>query len=262
MPSGRILRRLATTGAAVALFLLACPRAAAQQNLFNVPSGKITDLGELFFQEQFNFSRPIGSSNTTFDLGLGHNFELGVNMLDVFFYENGPPEAPGAHQMNPDVLFNGQKGFELVDEVWSLGIGTQMGFNPAPKTRDMRYQAFAWAINEFKMPEERGSLYAGVYYANIAYGGRGDRGGGLFGVEVPIVKDRFHFQADYITGNRDISVAVIGGVFFFPNKWQLSVGAQVPTFRSHTPTGIVVELTHPGFRIFKSKHTEPNRELD
>jgi len=32
----------------------ACHRTA---NLFNVPSGKVTDLGELFFQEQFNFLR-------------------------------------------------------------------------------------------------------------------------------------------------------------------------------------------------------------
>jgi len=47
---------------------LSTQHATAQQNLFNVPSGKVTDLGELFFQEQFNFSGSVGTSNSTFDV--------------------------------------------------------------------------------------------------------------------------------------------------------------------------------------------------
>lgn len=253
MRSGR-LRGLAVNAAALAVLAFAAPQASAQQNLFNVPNGKITNLGEMFFQQQFNFSRPIGSSNSTFDFGLGHNFELGFNMLDVNFYESSNRIETGRRQENPDVLFNGQKGFDLIEDVWSLGIGSQMGFNPAPQRRDIRYQAFVWAINEFQLPDERGSVYAGAYYANVAYGGPGDAAGGLFGIEIPVIKDRFHFQADYITGNRDISVAVIGGVILFPNHWQLSVGTQVRTFRSHNPTGLVVELTHPGIPLFKRRH--------
>ena len=250
----RIFKFQQTVAAAIALVATAisAPRADAQQNLFNVPSGKITNMGELFFQEQFNFSRSIGSSNTTFDLGLGHNFEIGFNALDLNLYQRGGP-ADGPAQANPDLLFNAQKGFELIDEVWQLGIGAQMGFNPATHPRDVRYQAFAWAINEFKLPEERGSIYAGGYYANVAYGGPGDRFGALLGIEVPIIKERLSFQADYINGNRDISVGVIGCVIYFPSKWQLSLGGQVPAFRSHNPYGFVFELTHPGFSLFKKK---------
>ena len=250
------LRRDLVVLAGLALFWASSPQASAQQNLFNVPSGKITNLGEMFFQEQFNFTRPVGSSNTTIDFGLGHNFELGLNVLDVNFYERGAMATLGQRQVNPDLLLNGQKSFELIDEVWSLGIGSQMGFNPARQSRDVRYQAFAWAINEFKLPDERGSIYAGAYYANVAYGGPGDRFGAMFGAEIPIIKDRFHFQADYISGNRDISVAVIGGVIFLPGKWQLSIGAQVPAFRSHSPSGLVLELTHPGLQFFKSRRAE------
>lgn len=228
------------------------PRAAAQQNLFNVPNGKITNLGEMFFQEQFNFSRPAGSSNSTFDFGLGRDFELGFNVLDMNFYEHGDP-PDGRHQVNPDLLLNAQKGFELTEDEWHLGIGSQMGINPAKRSRDVRYQALAWAINEFKLPEDRGSFYAGAFYANVAYAGPGDRFGALFGTEIPIIKDKLHFQADWITGNRDISVIVVGGVILFPNTWQLSLGAQLPAPRSHNPHGFVMELTHPGIELFKKR---------
>jgi hypothetical protein len=51
----------------------------AQQNLFNVPSTDITQKGQWFFQQQFNFlTASLGSSNTTLDYGLGHPLEIGL----------------------------------------------------------------------------------------------------------------------------------------------------------------------------------------
>jgi hypothetical protein len=247
-------RPILTAILVLAAFAANAPRAAAQQNLFNVPNGKITNLGEMFFQQQFNFSRQVGSSNSTFDFGLGRDFEAGFNILDVNMYEN--LDAPtGPAQVNPDLLFNMQKGFELVDEVWHLGIGTQMGINPARRSKQVRYQALAWAINEFTMPDEGASFYAGGYYANTAYGGPGNRFGGLFGIEVPIIKDRLHFQADWITGNRDISQIVVGGVIMFENQWQLSIGGMLPAPRSHNPYGVVIEFTRPGISLAKKRRT-------
>ncbi len=222
----------------------------AQQNLFNVPSGQITKSGDVFFQEQFNFTRPVGSSNTTIDVGLGQGWEVGFNALDLNFYEKNKAPSFGQQQVNPDVIFNAQKGFELIDEVWSLGIGSQMGFNPAGRNRDIRYLNFTWVINELTLPDDKAKIYAGGYYSNIAYAGPGKRFGFMAGTEIPIVKDKFHFQADIITGTRDISVAVIGGVFFLPKKWQISIGAQVPLPGSGNPYGAVVEITQPGYALF------------
>lgn len=70
--------------AAACLLLLATGGAAfGQQNLLNVPSGQITKSGNLFFQEQLNFARLTGTSNTTIDFGLGWGWEVGFNVLDV-----------------------------------------------------------------------------------------------------------------------------------------------------------------------------------
>lgn len=227
------------------------PSARAQQNLFNVPNGQITGLGDVFFQQQFNFARPAGTSNSTFDFGLGRGFEIGFNALDFNMYERLGPPAPGERrQVNPDLLVNAQKGFELIDEVWSLGIGTQAGVNPARQSRQVRFQNFTWGVSELTLTEGGLKAYVGAYYANTAYAGPGARGGFMLGTEVPIIKDKVHFQADFISGRRDISVGVVGAVFFLPNKWQLSLGAQLPAPRSGNPYGAVIELTLPGYPLF------------
>lgn len=242
--------------ASIALLLLGFTPswASAQQNLFNVPNGQITNLGEVFFQQQFNFTPKAGSSNTTFDFGLGHGWEIGFNLLDLNIYDSAPAPAPFARtQENPDLMLNFQKGFEIVDDFWSLGVGGQFGINPARQTRDVRFENFTWLINSIEIPEIRGKAYVGAYYANVAYGGPGDRFGALLGLEIEAIKERLSFQADCITGNREISVIVVGGVVTFPNKWQLSIGSQLPTPRSHNPYGVVIELTQPGFRLFSRR---------
>ena len=152
----------------------------------------------------------MGSSNTTLDVGLGQGWEVGFNALDLNFYEKNKAPSFGQQQVNPDVIFNAQKGFELIDEVWSLGIGSQMGFNPAGRKRDIRYQNFTWVINELTLPDDKAKSTRVVTTRISHTQGRGSDSGSWAGTEIPIVKDKFHFQADVITGTRDISVAVIG----------------------------------------------------
>jgi hypothetical protein len=254
------MRGLDRTGfrAVVALLLLAgCGGAAfGQQNLFNVPSGQITKPGNLFFQEQLNFAHLVGTSNTTIDFGLGRGWEVGFNVLDVSLYDRTPETdaLAGPKQVNPDLLFNAQKGFELT-EFWDLAFGGQFGFNPARDRKERRFQEFVWAITELEIPERKefGKYYLGLYQANTAYGGPGERVGFMLGVEIPIIPERLSFQADYISGNRDISVAVIGGVYTFKSGWQLSAGLQVPAPRSQNPYGLVLEFTYPGLPLFAGK---------
>ena len=73
----------------------------------------------------------------------------------------------------------------------------------------------------------------------------------MIGGEVPIVKDKLSFQFDALLGDNDLSVAVIGGVYTFANRWQLSLGAQVPIVGSGNTQGLVIEFTYPGMNLFK-----------
>jgi hypothetical protein len=63
--------------------LLVCGPEWGQQNLFNVPSGQITEYDSLFFQQQFNFSKKSGQNNSTFDCGIGNGFEIAGSLLEV-----------------------------------------------------------------------------------------------------------------------------------------------------------------------------------
>ncbi len=242
----------------LAAFILATSAAtvSAQQNLFNVPSGIITGRGELFFQQQFNMGKLTRTSNTSVAVGLGDGWEAGLNLLDLYMYDQSAAQhesLPTASvQGNPDLMANVQKGFQVTD-FWKTGVGTQAGFNPARTQSSIQFQNFSWWINSFEIPghEEFGKWYLGADYANHAYAGAGNRVGGMIGGEVPIVKDKLSFQFDALLGDNDLSVAVIGGVYTFANRWQLSLGAQVPIVGSGNTQGLVIEFTYPGMNLFK-----------
>lgn len=247
----RIPRTLLTIALWTGAWVGVAGRCDAQQNLFNVPSGQITKRGELFFQQQFNFAGGVGTSNTTVDVGVGRGWEVGFNFLDLQMYQPRDSGASiGPQQVNPDLLVNLQKGFEVAD-FWNVGVGTQIGGNPSRRTRDTRFLNFTWVINQFEVPEreEFGKWYVGAYSANKAYAGPGDSVGFLLGAEVPIVRDKLSFQFDWVGGRNDLGVAVVGGVYTFPSGWQLSLGAQLPAPRSDNPYGVVLEFTYPGFPL-------------
>ncbi len=232
--------RLFTTAAC--LGWCAAP-ASAQQNLFNVPSAEITPQNGLFFQQQFNLNRSY-QSNSTISYGLGHDFEVGLNVFDLAFLpERGSQMGAGS----PLFLVNAQKGFELTDD-FKLGLGTQLGQTVPGRRADVRLANFTYLTGVADLPDERGKLYAGTYFANGQYRNqRGDPVGFMLGYDIPVIKDRFSLIGDYISGRSGISVAVIGGVYQFNENVQLSVGAQLPSPGSHNPYGAVIELTYvPG----------------
>ncbi|WP_254507920.1 hypothetical protein [Anatilimnocola floriformis] len=217
---------------------------AAQQNLFNVPSARITPPEDVFFQQQFNFLQD-GASNTTIEFGLWEGFEAGFNILDVPLYLGGGIADLDSNN-TADFLVNLQKGIPL-SELVHLGIGTQLGVTQLGTALDAQRPTalvnFDWIVVESEIPDV-GFFYGGAYYGNKPYLGKGNTLGLMLGTEVPIVEDKFSFMADVLMGSNDISVAVIGGVYTFPGtRWQLSLGAQLPFPGSHNDFGAVLEIT-------------------
>jgi hypothetical protein len=205
-----------------------------QQNLFNVPSSDITEKGQWFFQEQLNLNSS-GVSNTTFDYGLGNNWEVGVNLLGLDFYHRS------GGVIDPEPLLNLQKRFDINDS-WGIGIGTQLGAMAPIHHHETRFSTFNYVNNQYRLGH-LGKVFGGAYFANDAYTGSKSQAGFMAGLEIPIWENKFHFQADYIQGNTPIGVSVIGFVIFLPHRWNMSVGAQVPSVNSHNECGLVLELT-------------------
>lgn len=217
-----------------ALMILPMPICFAQQSLFNVPSSDITHTGKFFFQEQINLGKMSGISNTTVDYGLENELEIGFNIFNVDLY-------PTNEMRNPYVLANFQKGF-TINEHYKIGLGTQTGITPPIHNKEIGIPSFSFFNNQLDL-EEYGHYNLGAYHANHAYAGEGDSFGLMAGVEYPLLEKEFHLMGDILTGNNDLSVAVLGFVIFLPQDWQLSFGAQLPAPTSNNDYGAVIEFT-------------------
>ena len=224
----------------LAIILLWHGRAVAQQNLFNVPAATITSKGDFFFQQQLNLNAS-GQSNTTIDYGISKDFEIGLNILDVPIYSDAGPFTGSSNDLS-DVLFNLQRGMLVTDNV-RMGFGGQMGVSQGNALGRMDYVNFSWLSVRYTAPGDRGWYNVGVYYGNPAYLGPNDSNGLMLGLEYPIVPEKLHFMADWLTGNNDIAVAVVGGVLILPSDWQLSAGYQIPSPGSDNASGLVLEFT-------------------
>ncbi|MFO0806641.1 MAG: hypothetical protein U0791_26345 [Gemmataceae bacterium] len=51
------------------------------------PEREITNLGEMFFSSSSTSAAPLVPEKSTFDFGLGRDFEIGFNLLDVNMYQ-------------------------------------------------------------------------------------------------------------------------------------------------------------------------------
>jgi hypothetical protein len=229
---------------------LSTREAVAQQNLFNVPVPAVAAEDKIFFQEQLNVGS-VGSSNTTFDYGLGNNFEIGLNVFNVGLYPAVTPPMPGDAGRN-GVLINMQKVFEP-NESFDIGIGTQQGVSATTSSQQTEYMGYGWCVVEYDTHNDHGRYLAGTYIGNPTYTGKGNSVGWMLGCEYPLIPEKMHFMADWLGGTNQISVAVIGAVVELPRHWQLSVGAQVPSPGSHNPYGMVIELTRTASNVSRGK---------
>lgn len=223
----------------------------AQQNFFNVASSDITSKNKVFFQQQLNVGKDMFQSNSTFDYGLGNNFEVGINLLGLSFEKNAI--GNNYHMVKNDtempyssfLLVNAQKKFEL-DETFALGIGMQEGLT----LTEHKYGGGYYYFNGVFKDEKIGLKYIlGLYYASNSFVGKGAR---LFnqeeiglqtGIEKKIWKDKLLLQADFISGKHTLGEVVLGGAYCMTSSLIFSAGYQLPTFNSTSVDSFVFELT-------------------
>lgn len=119
------------------LVILASVESFSQQNFFNVPSSDITSKGKIFFQQQVNVLHGDIQFNSTFDYGLGQNFEIGLNYLGLNVLDDNRLEVVFNDSIIPFTPFlaaNFQKRFNLTEH-FAITLGGQSGFSTTSKPK-------------------------------------------------------------------------------------------------------------------------------
>lgn len=236
------------------LFLiLFSPLSLAQQNLFNIPSGDITPKNEYFYQHQLNVYNNKFESKGHFVYGLCKNFDVGINLTGKGAYYNPEWSALyNAAQQNgalfPFLLGTIQKQWQINSNLL-LNVGSQMGFNISSRVSNKRLGFFHYGLAIFPFMKGKSRIVSGAYFANKHYLGRGNHSGFMLGYELKLSK-RWYLMGDWISGNNDLSCAVLGLMFNAGKRTQLCAGWQLPNRNSNKPQALVLELNLLGWDLF------------
>ena len=234
-PVGNPGLKLRQLGATLALLLPAV--AAAQQSMWNVPSGTGTTRGGFFFQEQINASQ-TGESNLTASVGVGYGVELGVNLFHVHLYGDHVPES-ARNMLMANAIFT----IDLTEWL-TMQFGGQAGFG-----RDHHFErevpvGFGYVELRFHPESLKLAGVVGAWTGTDTYVGKGWPAGPMLGLEYEVVDEWLVLQADLLMGNNEAAVGVVGAVLLLPLGWQLALGLQVPSPFSKNGFGGVLEITH------------------
>lgn len=230
------------------LLLIICPLyVRAQQNLFNAPSGTITPKGKVFYQHQLNVYNPNKlASKQHFVYGLGSNWEVGVNLLNVNI-KPGVRNAPlfdlnyndRSEALGPILAITGQKLFQIAEH-WQTSIGTQIGMNLAGNGDAYQATHYTYSLLIWE-PVHHWRFVSGVYQSDWRLIGPGNTRGIMLGYEIPLNKN-LYLMGDFISGNTESSVSVIGGMYNITPRFQVCFGALIPNPRNPSPPGAVFEI--------------------
>ncbi|TLV01440.1 hypothetical protein [Dyadobacter luticola] len=225
------------------LFFCLVQKTSAQLTVFNVSSSDITDGRKISAQQQFEITDVVESS-TTFTYGLGRNWEIGANVINVDYdYKTRHFETNDTTTSSPFaplLLINTQKVFELSD-LLSVGIGAVAGANVASKHASrLVYYGYANLAASFG-DQERYQLAAGPYVGNHRYLSDGTIYGFQTGMDLGIWYKKLHLMADWISGYHSKGRLTAGIEIFLTERLPLSLGWQ--RSNSDGSQGAVVQLT-------------------
>lgn len=223
-----------------------------QQNLFNIPSGDITERGKVFYQHQFNLYQHKIESKGHFVYGLGNGWDAGVNLVGkgAYFTEDWrlAYNSNGSNgSVYPNLMGTLQKQFKLAPRL-NFNFGTQIGYNLSNRLENKKLNNFNYAIFTYHIG--KGSrVVAGAYHGNRMFLGTGNDTGMLFGYEMKLNK-RWYLMGDWVSGRNNEGVAVIGGMYNLSRRVQLCAGWLLPNTNTPKPQGIVLEINILTWNLF------------
>lgn len=226
--------------------------AQAQQNLFNIPSGDVNEKNKIFYQHQLNLYSSKVESKGHFVYGLGRGWDAGLNIVGKGLYftpewrafYNDDPERGALY---PYLMPTLQKKFILSDR-WDVNLGAQAGFNLSNKIMNKEFAFFNYALGVFYFMDRKSRIVGGLYHTNQMFVGTGNLAGFLLGYEIKVAR-RLYLMGDWISGNNDSSVAVIGGMYNLTRRMQICAGVLVPNPDNPKPFGLVLEVNLLGWDL-------------
>lgn len=220
----------------------------AQQNLFNIPSGDITPHKKVFFQQQINVNGLNNySSKSHFVYGLGKNWDVGINLVNMYFdfsqskkfITSTPFNSKPPYPYYPLGLFTAQKKWNI-NKHFFVNVGTQAGANLARSIQNKRVTHFSYGLVGYQK-HDKIKLLLGSYLTDWRFVGGGNNAGIIAGAEVHL-NEKWLFMADFISGNHKNSVSVVGVTYNVKNGFQLCAGYQIPNENTFESPALVVEI--------------------
>ncbi len=227
----------------VVTFFVHIGRVRAQQTYFNVPSSDIVGKHEVAVQQQVNIAESLRST-TTFNYGLGREWEVGVNLYNLdyepaerrFTRNDSTTQQP----FGPLLLLNTQKAFDLTKNL-EVAIGAQGGLNLTP-TRRPEWVGYLYGHLAGSLHDEHYNWSVGVYTANPRYLGEGPKAGLQAGFDAGIFYQKLHLLGDWISGSHGLGQLVLGAEVYLSKHLPLAVGWQ--RNNADGAHAIVIQLTY------------------
>ncbi len=211
-----------------------------------MPSCEKTPKGKWFFQQQTNVNHLQIQSNTTLDYGLGHNFELGLNVFGLNYIKNENRlelnKLPGQGPLEPQLLLNGQHFFQVSEET-RLGIGLQTGSEMMDLGNINAWSSMAYLNSRHCFWNEKVKLVLGLFGANAAYSGVKSHAGIMGGFEFRFQK-KLAFIGDLMAGSPFLNSRTLGLIWYFYPEFPITFGWQLPWKQSRSLQAFILELSY------------------
>ena len=215
----------------------------AQQTYFNVPSSDIIEKHKVAVQQQINIGETIRSS-TTFDYGIGREWEAGFNLYNLDY---SPSEHSFVHNdsttkqaFGPLLLLNMQKAFDIAKNL-RLAVGVQGGINLSP-AHHSELEGYLYTNLAGSLQDEHYKWSLGGYTANPRFLGDGPVAGFQAGFDAGIFYQKVHLLGDWVSGEHDFGQLVLGAEVYLGKHVPLAVGWQ--RTNKDGMQAVVVQLTY------------------
>ncbi len=216
----------------------------AQASYFNVPESDVAKTHKINIQQQFNI-QDYYRSLTTIDYGLGRDWEIGANLLNLDYYPQSRHvlrnDSTSERAYSPLLMLNAQKIVKLPHQ-FHIGIGGQGGYNLTPDKTQRRFVGYGYVNLNKSFYQDHYKLTVGAYTGHVRYLGNGPQLGFQAGFDAGLFYEKFHVLADWISGQHDVGQLVIGCGVYLTKNLPLALGWQ----RSNQDgsSALVVQLTY------------------